>query len=85
MIPLAEVRRALLILDHHLSWVERELDLQTATEINRMIRRTAEQSERAYKKCRITLCETCNAILAIYPDMDRATIHRQHKIDAQRM
>ncbi len=84
-IALAEIKRALLIIDHHLRWTEQDLDLETAKEINRMLQRTREHSETVYKRCRITLCKTCDAILLIHPDMDRAEVHRKHKIDAQRM
>ena len=83
-IALAEIKRALLIIDHHLRWTEEELDLETAKEINRMVGRTREHSETVYKRCRITLCKTCDAILLIHPDMDRSEVHRKHKIDAQR-
>lgn len=85
MIAIAEIKRALLLLDHHLAWIERDMDLATANKVNQMIQRTSEQSERVYKKCRITLCSTCDAILLIHPEMDRMEVHRKHKIDAQRL
>lgn len=80
----AEIKRALLLLDHHLSWIERDMDVATAQKVNQMIQRTSEQSERVYKRCRITLCTTCDAILQIHPEMDRMEVHRKHKIDQQR-
>jgi hypothetical protein len=85
MIAIAEVRRALLIIDHHLRWVENGLDLALASEINKMVQHTSDHSESVYKRCRITLCKTCDAILLIHPEMDRMEVHRKHKIDSQRL
>lgn len=79
MIAIAEVKRALLIIDHHLRWVERDLDLKTATEINHLIKSTSEQAEGVFKKCRITMCKTCDEILKLRPEMDRQTVHDWHK------
>ena len=85
MIAIAEVKRALVIIDHHLAWTKKELDLTTATELNRLVRDMANQAEDVYKRCRITLCQTCDVLLALHPEMDRMDVHRKHKIDSRRL
>jgi len=78
-LAIAEINRALLLIDHHLRWIEKDLDLEMANKVNNLIQSTSENSERVRKKCRILLCDTCNEILKMRPEMDRQTIHEWHK------
>jgi len=82
MTPIAEIKRALLVIDHHLRWIE---DVDTANQVNRMLQRTAEHAENVYKSQRASKCVTCDVLVVIHPEMTRIQIHRRHKIDAQRM
>lgn len=82
MTPIAEIKRALLIIDHHLRWVG---DIDTANQVNRMLQRTAEHAENVYKAQRAVLCITCDELEILHPELTRVQIHRRHKIDQARI
>lgn len=79
---LAEVQKALLIINHHLRWID---DVDTANKVNRMIQRTADHAENVFKECRASKCITCDVLIEMFPEMTRIQIHRRHKIDQARI
>ena len=81
---IAEIKRALLLIDHHLRWLEKNSDTATADKVNTMLQRMAHRSDKVYRICRTAECETCIAILEMYPEFDRSILHDWHKKETMR-